>query len=68
MPVPTLSPREVTLPARSASPPELLAVTGLIAEEESAVSDAPAHCPEALGAVLLLLSPREPRPPKRPER
>ncbi|MER5635994.1 hypothetical protein ABT095_03445 [Kitasatospora sp. NPDC002227] len=66
----TLLPREVALPTRQASPPELGAVTRLIAEEESAVTDAPAYCPEASGELLLLalLSPRTPKRPKDPRR
>jgi hypothetical protein len=46
-----------------ASPEELETVTALMAEEESAISDAPIYRPEAAGALLLglLLSPKEPK-------
>ncbi|WP_329571396.1 hypothetical protein [Kitasatospora sp. NBC_01266] len=49
--------------ARPATASELSAVTALMAEEESPVSDAPSYCPEAAGILLLalLLSPKQPK-------
>ncbi|MEE1787482.1 hypothetical protein PUR71_31945 [Streptomyces sp. SP17BM10] len=55
----------------SATPTEAVTLASLMVEDEAVVTDAPTYRPEALGAVLLLLSPKEPspkRPAERPSR
>lgn len=51
-----------------ATPAEMSTLDALMAEPETAVSDAPLHAPNALALLLLaaaaLLSPRTPRDPK----
>ncbi|MFF5127089.1 hypothetical protein ACFY41_09185 [Streptomyces syringium] len=51
----------------TASPTDDAAVGALMAEPETAISDAPVFAPEAVASLLALLSPKTPKEPKEPK-
>lgn len=51
-----------------ASPAEATALTALLTQGETPVSDAPTYCPHATTLILILAGPKEPKEPKRTRR
>lgn len=51
-----------------ASTAEEAAMTALLSEGEAPVSDAPTYCPTATSLIIILVSPKEPKEPKKKQR